>query len=342
MANFNINNQTLEKQIDTGASVSVLNATTNKERQELRKSGAVLCTYSGELIAILGTIEVNVQYEDQQASVPLVVVEGNGPNLVGRDWLKVFKLKWAEIGLLSKAPTHWPILEKCPEVFQEGLGTLQNTTAKMYVDPLTQPKLRPRPDLYAMKGKVDKELSCLQQAGIIEPVQFSDWAAPVVPVLKGNGEVRICGDYKTTINQVAKLYTYPIPRIEDLYATFSGGKTFTKLYLSNAHLQLPLEAGSKQYTTINTHRGLFQFIRSLLSSLNLFQIFQFSPNLVANHTHISPITPSYCIRFTTHIPVPGGSWKDLAIQRNTRLLQAVSTLLSAMIPGAQSAENAAI
>ena len=51
-----------------------------------------------------------------------------------------------------------------------------------------------------MKAKVDTELMCLQNEGIIEPVQFSDRAIPIVPVLKADGNVRICGDYISTAN----------------------------------------------------------------------------------------------------------------------------------------------
>ena len=61
--------------------------------------------------------------------------------------------------------------------------------------------------------------------GIIEPVQFADWAVPIVPVLEQDKvSVRICGDFKLTINQASKLDRYPIPRIEDLFAKLAGGK----------------------------------------------------------------------------------------------------------------------
>ena len=46
---------------------------------------------------------------------------------------------------------------------------------------------------------------------IIEPIEISGWAAPVVPVLKGDGSIRLCGDYKLTVNKVAEMATYPIP-----------------------------------------------------------------------------------------------------------------------------------
>ena len=59
----------------------------------------------------------------------------------------------------------------------------------------------------------------MQEDGTIEPVQFADWAAPIVPIVKDDKSIRICGDYKVTVNQAAKLDNYPIPKAEDLFAT---------------------------------------------------------------------------------------------------------------------------
>ena len=117
---------------------------------------------------------------------------------------------------------------------------------------------------------MEKELDRLQSLGIITPVQQSEWAAPIVPVPKQDGTVRLCGDFKTTINQASTTETYPLPRIEELFADLSGGKYFTKLDMSNAYLQLPLAEESKKYVTINTHRGLFQFNRELHQLLPSF------------------------------------------------------------------------
>ena len=83
---------------------------------------------------------------------------------------------------------------------------------------------------------VEKELDRLLAQGIIEPVQFVDWAAPIVPVLKQDKvTVRICGDFKLTVNQASKLDRYPIPRIEDLFAKLAGGKLFAHLDLNQAY-----------------------------------------------------------------------------------------------------------
>ena len=71
-----------------------------------------------------------------------------------------------------------------------------------------------------MRVLVEQEMNRLTKKGIIEPVQFAEWTAPIVPVLNSN---------KLTINQASKHDRYPIPKVEDLFANLAGGKTFTKL-----------------------------------------------------------------------------------------------------------------
>ena len=121
--------------------------------------------------------------------------------------------------------------------------------------------MKARPVPYALKAKVEKELDRLLSEGIISPVEFTEWATPIVPVVKQDGSVRICGDYKCTVNQVSKLDNYPIPKTEDLLATLGGGNIFTKLDMSQAYQQLLLDEESKKFTTINTHKGLYQYNR---------------------------------------------------------------------------------
>ena len=68
-----------------------------------------------------------------------------------------------------------------------------------------------------------------------------------------------CGDLKQTVNPVANLDCYPIPRMEDLFAKLFGEKSFTKLDLSQAYLRVPLDEASKQLVVINTHKGLLRY-----------------------------------------------------------------------------------
>lgn len=61
-----------------------------------------------------------------------------------------------------------------------------------------------------------------------------DWGIPLVAILKAYGNLRICGDYRVTINKWLVDYKYPLSRIEEIFAALSGGELFTKLDLSNA------------------------------------------------------------------------------------------------------------
>ena len=47
-----------------------------------------LLTYLGELVKVLGTVEVVLKYEEQENELSTLVVEGSGPSLLGRHWLK--------------------------------------------------------------------------------------------------------------------------------------------------------------------------------------------------------------------------------------------------------------
>jgi hypothetical protein len=112
-----------------------------------------------------------------------------------------------------------------------------------------------------MKQKVESALKKLEDDNIIEKIQHSEWAAPIVPVLKPNGKLRICGDYKLTINKAIRLDKYPLPLVDEIFANLSGGKYFSKLDLSQAYHQIALDASSSDLTVINTHCGLYRYLR---------------------------------------------------------------------------------
>ena len=110
------------------------------------------------------------------------------------------------------------LLKDYGDLFALELGKLKGTEEELDIGPNEIPKfvkacLVP----FSLRGKVDPKLDRWLKAGIIEPVQFSRWAAPIVPVMKGDGSVRICGDYKVPVNLAARSDTNPIPRIDDLF-----------------------------------------------------------------------------------------------------------------------------
>ena len=257
------------EEVDAGASASIISEETYKTlwpeepRPKLETSERKLRTYTGEKIMVKGQLTVDVGYREQAKKLPLL---GKGPSLLARDWLLEIRLDWQELRLhtlQTAPPTNLKrILNNHSPVFTKELERLKGVQAKIHIEPDATPIFKgPRSIPFALRPKVHAELERLVKAGVIEPVQFSDWAAQIVPVMKPDGSVRICGDYKVTVNQVAEPDSYPIPWIDYLFASLAGGQTFSKLDLAHAYQQVELEENSKKLTVINTPKGLFQYNR---------------------------------------------------------------------------------
>ncbi|GFR63427.1 hypothetical protein ElyMa_001894800 [Elysia marginata] len=143
-----------------------------------------------------------------------------------------------------------------------GIGNVKGIQGTLIFKENFQPKFcKARPVPYALKKKVEQELDNLEKQGIISSVRHSDWATPIVPVLKANGDVCLCGDYKTTVNPNLEAEKYTLPPMEDMLAQLEQGVTFSKIDLRQAYLQLPLDDASKTITTINTSKGLYTYNR---------------------------------------------------------------------------------
>ena len=279
-----IGDKPLTMEIDTGAAVSIVSKQEYDSKfssYELRKSAVVLKTYTSESLEVAGEITVHVRYKDQEANLDLVVVQGEGPALLGRNWLNHLVLNWHDILHTSLGGGVDLLVSKYSKVFSNTLGTMSQYHAKLHLKPNTTPKFwRPRPVPFALKEGVEKELDRLQGTGIIEPIIFSEWAAPIVAVPKRDGSIRICGDYKVTLNQSLEVDQYPLPKPEELFASLSGGKKFTKLDLSQAYQQMVLDDQSKDLVTINTHKGLYRYTRMPFGIAPAPAIFQRTMDIV--------------------------------------------------------------
>ena len=266
-------------EVDTGAAVSLINENVYKSSPVLRRlplqsSSTQLRTYTGEGITVKGELSVAVQSDSQVLTLPLLVVPGQGPSLLGRNWLHKLRLDWSNIFTLQTSSLQ-NILDHYFSLFQEGLGTLKDSKVKFYLKEGATPKFfKARSVPLALQQGVSAELDHLQAERIIAPVKVADWAAPIVPVLKKDGSIRVCGDFKLTVNQATCTEVYPLPRIEKLFASLSGGTVFSTLDLSHAYNHLQLDDTAKEMTTINTHKGLYKFTRLPFGVASAPAIFQ--------------------------------------------------------------------
>ena len=273
-----VDGRRVSMEVDTGASMSIMSETTYKQLwsgRALDPSEIRLQSYSKEVIPVVGSTQTKVVYEGQTALLPLVIVKSEGPTLLGSNWLHHIRLNWNQIHYALR-PGLQEVLHKYQSIFQGGLGNMKGFEATLEVDPEAIPRFcKARTVPYSMRDKVEDELNRLVKEGILEPVDYSDWAAPIVAVLKSDKKsVRICGDFRMTVNPISKLNRYPLPKVEDIFAMLKKGKAFTKLDLSQAYQQISLNANSRKFVVINTHKGLFRYTRlpyGIASAPGIFQ-----------------------------------------------------------------------
>ena len=271
-------------EIDTGAAVSLISEDTYRKKfskLQLTASAVRLATYTTQRIEVCGEVRVRVRLGDQEKHCRLVVVAGKGPSLLGRDWLQTFRIQWHQINALvtwhttGYAEKVEVLVKSFPEVFNDNLGEIHPFKARLVLKEGAQPVFcRPRSVPFAIKEQIETELERLEKTGVICPVKYSEWATPIVPVAKPDRSIRICGDFKITVNSALHVDQYPLPVPEELFATLAGGKQFTKLDLSNAYQQLLLDNDSRKMCTINTHKGLYQYTRLPFGIASAPAIFQ--------------------------------------------------------------------
>lgn len=269
-------------EIDSGSAVSVLPDSVYqsyfKNKYELKSCQVVLNCYNGSKITPSGCLQLPVTYDNRTRSITVFVIatQTKQPVLLGRDFISVFDLQLCNVECNNIQQNDYAtfLRAKYSKLFTDELGQFNKHTIQIKVKPEAQFKFfKPRPVPLALKSKVEDELKRLVDLGILEKVEHAEVATPIVPVLRPDGNVRICGDFSVTLNKMLYMDDYPLPRIEDLFSKLHGGEQFSKLDLSRAYNQLVLDE-SKHLTCINTHKGLYRYNRLVFGLRNAPFIFQ--------------------------------------------------------------------
>lgn len=262
-----INNKMINFQMDSGASVSVINANTYKmlNKPKLLQTNRILYGFGKRRIPLLGELHTKIKIGNREKNVVLVVVDiDTGNNLFGFDLFKTFGFAITQVNVVTEEE-HLQVNRLCEqfcEVFQPGLGTVKNFKANIRLKSSAQPKFfRSRTIPFAQMPKFKEEINRLVDQNIITPIKFSDWASPIVLAKKPNNAIRVCGDFKIAVNAQIDIEHYPLPTRENLFHTIRYGNYFSKIDLKDAYLQMELDDESKTIMVINTPLGLFQYQR---------------------------------------------------------------------------------
>lgn len=321
LVKVNIKAMDLEMELDSGSGSSVISEILYKKcfsDLKLNSCDLRMCLYNGHKISPLGYFEAIVSYNNKKHSIKFYVVRNGGPPLLGRDFMTKFGLFFTSSNNninTDQYPSEVPQLIKDYSIlFEDALGKFNKFTVDLQLKEGASPKFcKPRTVPFALKQAVEDEINRLVGLGILIPVNFSKYATPIVPVLKGNGKVKIAGDYSITLNKDLQIDKYPMPRIEEVFARLGGGECYTKIDLSNAYNQWVLSESSQELTTINTSKGLYKYTRLVYGLANAPAIFQRSmETLLAGIEGVSCWLDDVCVT---------GPSKDIHIARLREVLR---------------------
>ncbi|UYV64628.1 K02A2.6-like, partial [Cordylochernes scorpioides] len=261
-----VDGQILNGIVDTGSPVTLMPKSIFEKlwrAKPLIPTAINLKSFCNNPIKVVGERKVFVK--EANMSLRLIVVDESIPEiLLGREWLKFLNINYSKLLNVNK------ISESCIDsligsyanLFKDELGCLKYVKLDINIKKEEAPvfcKARSLP--YSLKKKVEDELECMVERGILEPIVHASWAAPIVPVVKKDGSIRICGDFRSTANKAIILDKYPLPTIDEIFSRLSGSTIFSTLDLSMAYLQVELTDEAKRVVNINTTKGLFAYRR---------------------------------------------------------------------------------
>lgn len=272
-----VNGVMIRFEVDTGAPVSIISAEDKKKyfaADCLLPSDLQLVSFCDTKIQIYGMLKVSVVYGEKKLLLPLYVSNVRKHPLLGRQWMKAMRVDLNEIAYadVNKLETALAtaslkttpaavkaLVERYADLYDDSIGRIQGFAAKLCLKPNVKPVyIKARPVPFSLRAAVESELDKLVESGVLVKVNHSAWATPIVPVPKTNNKVRLCGDYKVTVNPNLAIDDHPLPTIEELFANVAGGEKFTKIDLTQAYLQLEVEESDRELLTLSTHKGLYR------------------------------------------------------------------------------------
>lgn len=265
LATVKISGQFVKMEVDSGSPYTILSLRKFREllpRAKLDHHTANITDFQGGRILVRGEHRITIEYHGQVIqNLPLLVVDCEAPSIIGRNWFKPLNITLQGVHVVRGKITIKDVLQEYDEVFSSELGCYKGPPVRFELNDDQPRSLPPRIVPMALREPVEKELAKLEAQGILVRLDYSDWATPIVPVKKSDGTIRICGDYKSTVNLKIKSHAHKVPSVNDLLSRIDGGKVFAKLDMSQAYQQLTVDEDTAKMQAIATHKGTFAVTR---------------------------------------------------------------------------------
>ena len=199
-------------------------------------------------LTVLGYFEAKVMVGTETTTNTFYVVKDGERNLLGKKTATALRV--LKIGLNINTINDGP--------FPKFKDVIISVPIDKSVRPVCQPYRRvPIP----LEAKINNKIQELIRLDIIEKVNSpSSWISPMVPVLKGDGDVRICIDMRRA-NEAIIRENHPLPRIDQLIPKFRKSQIFSRLDLKNGFHQVELSEECRYKTIFITNTGLYRYKR---------------------------------------------------------------------------------
>ncbi|XP_039438442.1 uncharacterized protein K02A2.6-like isoform X2 [Culex pipiens pallens] len=257
LVDVRVHDKFLEMEVDTGSAVAVISQHLYEQyfnEIPLKSCNKRLVVVNGSGLEVLGQISVEIGLNKRTETGNLVVLRclKNFTPLLGRDWLDMFYPGWKTqflpaniIGNLDYKSTDTVLGYQADLTFKSE----QPIFKKAYQVP------------YKIKDKFNEHLDMLERQGVITPIKASEWASPVIAIVKKDGDLRMVIDCKVSLNKILIPNTYPLPLAQDVFASLADSQIFCSLDLTGAYTQLELSQRSRKFVVINTPKGLYTYNR---------------------------------------------------------------------------------
>ncbi|CAM1308584.1 Uncharacterised protein r2_g1857 [Pycnogonum litorale] len=152
---LNVNSKPVHFEIDTGSAVTLMNLKEFRnifgEHPTIYNSTLELKSFTGQNLSVVGQTKVTVKYNKKSKYLPLIVVDNEGPALLGRNWLEFDILKQRVSKICSQNKMD-ELIQEFPGLFTDKLGCLRNVHVKFELQEEAEPRfLKARPLPFAMR-----------------------------------------------------------------------------------------------------------------------------------------------------------------------------------------------
>jgi len=249
----------VDYKLDTGAQANVLPYCQYKRlhnRPALHKTKTKLSAYNNEPIKVEGSCIVTLVHKSVKHPTLFIVADTKSTPIIGLQTCSRLNLV-KRINEMNISPS---FLDEYADCFGE-LGTIKKPY-HIVLDPSVPPVIDAcRKVPIALQDRLRQELLRMEDMKVIKPVtEPTDWVSSVVTTEKPNGSLRVCLDPRN-LNKAIRRHHHKLPTTEEILSRMSGAKYFSKLDVSNAYWQVPLDEESSHLLTFNTPIGRYRYLR---------------------------------------------------------------------------------